>query len=85
MDRQDIAFHELYLLHDCGQGLLSKHRNPVSDVYTLRCPCGLEVEILPGAQKEIVFTAIDEQARTLCASDAQANRSGPITVSAARQ
>ncbi len=84
-DRQVIAFHDLHLLHDCGRGAMSKHRNPVTDRYTLRCACGLEIELLAEAQKDITFTAIDELTRTLGASSAQANRPGPITVSAAHQ
>lgn len=84
-DSQVIAFHDLHLLHDCGRGAMSKNRNPATDHYTLRCPCGLEIELLAEAQKDITFTAIDELTRTLSASSAQANLPGPMTVSAARQ
>lgn len=85
MDPQDIAFHELELLHDCGSGSIAKHRDPVTDRYTLRCACGLEI-LLSGreAQKQITYTAIDEQPRTLSASDVQANVPGQVTVSGAR-
>jgi hypothetical protein len=82
---QNVAFHELELLHDCGSGPIAKHRNPVTDRYMLRCACGLEI-LLAGteAQKQITYTAIDEQPRTLPVSEIQANRPGQITVTATR-
>lgn len=85
MDTQDIAFHELELLHDCGSGPIAKHRNPITDRYTLRCACGLEI-LLAGteAQKQITYTAIDEQPRTLPASEIQANLPGQVTICATR-
>lgn len=80
-DAQDITFRELEMLHDCGSRPITKHRNPISDRYTLRCACGLEI-LLTGteAQRQITYTAIDEQPRTLPASEIQANLPGPITV-----
>lgn len=83
-DAQDIAFHELELRHDCGSGPLTKHRNPVTDQYTLRCDCGLEVFLVGDeAQKQITYTATDEQPRSLPASTVRLSSPGPITVVAA--
>jgi len=85
-DNKDIAFHELTLTHDCGSPPLKMDRNPVTDVYTLRCECGLEVELLnQSAQTDLIFTAIDQQARTLRSSDVYANRPGLVMASGQHQ
>lgn len=83
-DVQDIAFHDLELSHDCGSGRLTTNRNPVPNRYTLRCACGLEIELSGEAQKQITYTAIDEQARILNEHDLQAKQSRPVTVSTVR-
>lgn len=84
-DVQDIAFHELGLRHACGSGLITKHRNPVTDQHTLRCDYGLEV-FLVGDEKlfknpHFAYTTIGEQPRSLPVS---ARTLGSVTVIAAR-
>lgn len=82
---QDITFHELELRHDCGSGPMTKHRNAITNHYTLRCDCGLEVLLVgDGAQKQITYTAIDEQPQVLAPFEALANNPGLITVVATR-
>jgi hypothetical protein len=43
-DNEDISFYNLELIHsDCTSGSIKKHRNPVTNIYSLTCGCGLEV------------------------------------------
>lgn len=59
-DSEDISFANIVLYHDTCLDPIIKHRNILSGNYTLKCICGLAVE-LPAegqAHQEIVRTAI---------------------------
>ena len=66
-DTGEISFLGLRLFHSCGPTEIRKHRNPATCSYSLQCRCGLAIEIPDNgvASKEIMFTAIDSQPRTL--------------------
>lgn len=83
-DKQKISFRDLELWHDCGSGVLSKNRNPITNQYTLWCACGLEILLSDVAQKKIIFMAINEEAQIIESSDVQANAPGPIALVAIR-
>lgn len=60
-DNEDISFGDIVLYHDaCVDRPLVKHRNILSDDFTLKCICGLEVELPANgqAQQAIVRVAI---------------------------
>ncbi len=45
-DNCDNRFSDLRLIHQgCGPVELRKHRNPATGAYSLRCGCGLEIEL----------------------------------------
>ncbi len=80
MDSQEVSFEAVRLRRDCEQGLLSIPRNPVTDQYTLRSLCGLEITPCADAKKDITLRAIDAQIRTLDFSYAQADYPSSVTV-----
>lgn len=75
-DNEDISFGDIVLYHDtCVERSMMKHRNIVSDDFTLKCICGLEVE-LPAdgqAQQAIVRVAIGSEPGTVEASQVRCN------------
>lgn len=76
-DNEDISFGAIVLYHDtCGDRPMVKHRNILSGDCTLKCICGLEME-LPAdgqAQYAIVRVAIGGEPGTVEASQVRCNR-----------
>jgi hypothetical protein len=71
-DNEETSFANVRLRHArCEHGLLRKHRDPASGIYTLRCGCGLELELTADAITSITYTAIDEQPRTIAIAESQ--------------
>jgi len=75
-DNVDISFGAVVLYHDtCVDGPMVKHRNVLSADFTLKCSCGLELE-LPAdgqAQQAIVRVAIGGEPGTVEASQVRCN------------
>ena len=75
-DNEDISFGAIVLYHDtCVDRPMAKRRNVLSGDYTLKCICGLEME-LPAdgqAQQAIVRVAIGSEPATVEASQVRCN------------
>jgi len=76
-DNEDLSFANLHLFHaSCSNAALNKYRNPCTGVYSLKCSCGLELELSDDVISKIFSTATDEQVRTIIVPRAQ-----PIAIS----
>ena len=67
-DRQPSGFGHLHLYHHgCDQIPMIKHRNPLTQQYTLQCVCSLTIRLPASGPAVEAFnlTAIDEEPRTL--------------------
>lgn len=69
-DNQEISASVLVLYHSgCGQGRMLLRRDTAGDVYTLRCDCGLQLDLSEESVSAITYAAIDAQPRLLNLSD----------------
>lgn len=90
-DGGSLNFSSLIIYHrNCGdaQGSqISINRNPATDVFILRCACGLQVEIpqLSEAQSLLTDCAIGQHEATLPADSYSANTDEEIHVAAMEQ
>lgn len=78
-----MSFPDLIMAHrGCEPTTLARHRDPATDVYSLRCTCGLELSLQNGgaAIQEIQMTAIDQMQRTLPTASYRCNRPGRVVV-----
>src|SRR5678815_2787895 len=82
-DRQPGGFGHLHLYHHgCDQIPLIKHRNPLTQQYTVQCVCGLTIR-LPAtgpAVEAFDLTAIDEQPRLLPSGSFSSTVDGELKV-----
>lgn len=79
----ETSFHELRLFHgQCASNELVKYRNPATSDYSLRCTCGLEIQLPANsaAIRMIIGTAIDEKPRLLDKGTIVMNRGDAIEV-----
>ena len=71
-DSRPISFSDLELFHiGCTPGTMQIHTNPATNVYSLSCNCGLNIELTNNgtAEKVIIRTAIDNNSRELLPAD----------------
>jgi hypothetical protein len=81
--RQKSGFGHLQLLHQSCQGIpLVKHRNPLTDQYTVQCVCGLTIRMpaTGAAVRAFDLTAIDRQSRALPSGSYSSTADGLLTV-----
>lgn len=64
LDWQEISFSSIVLTHGDCNGHFSKHRQGLSETYTLHCICGLEIVIKAseGAKELIQKIAVGAEA-----------------------
>jgi len=82
-DNEEISFYNLELFHfGCTLEPINKHRNPITNIFTLKCGCGLEVLFSDEytGTTTILRTAIDKQQREIKKEDYHSNRVGPFIV-----
>jgi hypothetical protein len=81
--RQQSGFGHLRLLHQSCQGIpLVKHRNPLTDQYTVQCVCGLTIRLpaIGAAVQAFDLTAIDLQSRAIPNGSYSSTADGSLTV-----
>jgi hypothetical protein len=63
--------------------IMTINRNPATDVYTLRCECGLKIEFSNNSSAETIISkcAISQEAQVLPDGAYLTNKGGPLTVS----
>lgn len=65
-DNQGISASEFVLYHsECKQAKMVLRREAAGDGYTLRCGCGLQLDLPEESVSVITDAAIDEQPRVL--------------------
>ena len=65
-DNQEISTSELALYHSgCARGRISLRREMSGDRFTLRCDCGLQLDLSEESVSLITYAAIDAQPRLL--------------------
>lgn len=81
-DNQETCVDDLDLVHvACLQPLMTIRRDQISHLYTLKCQCGLVVELGGAVAEEALYrTAIDELSRPLPKGSFSSNRSGAVTL-----
>ena len=82
-DRQPSGFGHLHLYHHgCEQIPLIKHRNPLTQQYTLQCVCSLIIRMPERGPAVEAFdlTAIDEQPRTVPRGSYSSTADGELEV-----
>jgi len=82
-DRQASGFGHLRLYHhDCDQIPLIKHRNPLTQQYTLQCVCSLTIRMPERrpAVEAFDLTAIDGQPRTVPSGSDSSTADGELKV-----
>lgn len=75
-DRQDISFLSISLSHRECKGLFAKHRQGLTENYTLRCICGLTIILNAneGAKELIEKIAVGAEATELMPGTYSCNR-----------
>ena len=84
-DNEDMSIESTRFFHvDCSSEEMQSTRSCLDNAYTLHCPCGLEVRLVPGgpAESAIFFTAIDEQPRELQVGAFYSSQAESISVAA---
>jgi hypothetical protein len=82
-DRQPSGFGHLRLYHHgCDQIPLIKHRNPLTQQYTVQCVCGLTIRLpaIGPAVEAFDLTAIDEQPRPVPSGSYSSTVDGELKV-----
>ena len=82
-DRQPSGFSQLQLYHHGCDGVrLIKHRNPMTEQYTLQCTCGLTIQLPADGPAIAAFnlTAIDEQPRTVPSGSYSSSSGGVLQI-----
>ena len=82
-DRQPSGFGHLRLYHHgCDQVPLIKHRNPLTQQYTLQCVCGLTIRLpaIGPAVEAFDLTATDEQPRPVPSDSYSSTVDGELKV-----
>ena len=71
-DNQEISSSELVLYHsECKQAKMVLRQEAVGDGYTIRCGCGLQLDLPEAAVSDITYIAIDAQPRLLNLTDSE--------------
>lgn len=69
-DNQEISASEFVLYHsECGRGRMSLRREVAGDGYTLRCDCGLRLDLPEALVSGVTYAAIDAQPLLLSLPD----------------
>ena len=82
-DRQPSGFGHLHLYHHgCDQIPMIKHRNPLTQQYTVQCVCGLTIRLpaIGPAVEAFDLTAIDKQPRLLPSGSYSSTVDGELEV-----
>lgn len=82
-DDRAISFSDLELFHaGCTSETMQKYRNPVTNLYSLRCECGLNIELIEAGTAEnlIICTAIDNQCGILPTGSFSSNTADKILI-----
>lgn len=81
-DRQEISFLSIVLSHGECKGHFTKHRQGLSENYTLRCICGLEIVINAneGAKELIEKIAVGAESVELVQGSYSCNRAAKSVV-----
>lgn len=79
-EKSDSTLSGLHLVHSgCGPTTLGIHRNPATDEWSLRCPCGLVVVFSrPHHAEPLKWTAIDGRLREIGEEAYSSNIDGPF-------
>lgn len=69
-DNQEISASELVLYHsECRQAKMILRRDAVGGGYSLRCDCGLQLDLSEESFSVITYASIDAQPRELNLAD----------------